>query len=324
MRQPQHRSGASLRLAALTAFVLATVPIVAQQRAAESPRSLTAADYARAEQFMTYNVTPLVLRSGVRPTWLPDDRFWYRVPTETGAEFLLVDRDQGHARAGVRSRQARRRALRRGRHEVRRIASAVSANGHVRRRQDDHRERGAPPLDLRRRRQPLRRGARGAGSRSRPAGEVAAVAPRQPRPRFPRRTASSVAFVRNHNLWVRDVSTGKETQQTTDGIKDFGVRDEQRGLDEERTADSALVAGLEEDRDVPARPAATSARCISSTRGSAIRSSRPGSIRCPATSTSSRSSAWSSTCERAKVVRLQMPARSPSLHALRSHRLPRR
>jgi dipeptidyl-peptidase-4 len=52
---------------------------------------LTAADYARAEKFMTYNAAPLVLHGGVRATWLPDDRFWYRTNTERGREALLVD-----------------------------------------------------------------------------------------------------------------------------------------------------------------------------------------------------------------------------------------
>src|SRR4030042_999145 len=51
---------------------------VAPERGGEAPRSLTAADYAKAEKFMSYNVTPLVLRAGVRPTWLPADRFWFR------------------------------------------------------------------------------------------------------------------------------------------------------------------------------------------------------------------------------------------------------
>ncbi|MCI0435095.1 MAG: S9 family peptidase, partial [Gemmatimonadetes bacterium] len=30
------------------------------------------------------------------------------------------------------------------------------------------------------------------------------------------------AFIREHNLWVRDVATGGETQLTTDGVKDYG------------------------------------------------------------------------------------------------------
>jgi hypothetical protein len=65
----------------------ALAPLVAQQ----PPRAMTAADYARAEKFMTYNVTPLVYRSGVCGNWLADDRFWYRVTTPGGSEVTLVD-----------------------------------------------------------------------------------------------------------------------------------------------------------------------------------------------------------------------------------------
>src|SRR4051812_26485745 len=57
----------------------AAAGILAAAGAQAQPRALTAADYARAEKFMTYNTTPLVLRSGVRATWLPGDpgdRFW--------------------------------------------------------------------------------------------------------------------------------------------------------------------------------------------------------------------------------------------------------
>ncbi len=75
------------------ASVLATSAVLAQG-AADAPRAVTAADYAHAEKFMPYNTTPLVLRTGVRPSWLPgdpSDRFWYRVTTETGVEVLLVD-----------------------------------------------------------------------------------------------------------------------------------------------------------------------------------------------------------------------------------------
>jgi dipeptidyl aminopeptidase/acylaminoacyl peptidase len=73
--------------AALT-FALAT-PVIAQSR------RLTADDYARAEKFMPYNTNPLVLHAPGRPTWLPDDRFWYRVTTEKGTEFVLVDPTRG-------------------------------------------------------------------------------------------------------------------------------------------------------------------------------------------------------------------------------------
>src|SRR5262245_59536325 len=71
------------------ASILITVTRPAQQLA------LTADDYARAEKFMNYNTAPLALRTGVRPTWIADDRFWYRVATENGNEFSLVDPTRG-------------------------------------------------------------------------------------------------------------------------------------------------------------------------------------------------------------------------------------
>jgi dipeptidyl aminopeptidase/acylaminoacyl peptidase len=76
-----------LYVAALTAG--ASLTVAAQQR--PSSTVFTAADYARAERFMTYNTTPLVLHSAGRATWLPDDRFWYRTITEKGREAVLVD-----------------------------------------------------------------------------------------------------------------------------------------------------------------------------------------------------------------------------------------
>src|SRR5258706_11177222 len=56
--------GAGRRTAVLTVLLLA--PFLAHpfaQPRADTPRALTAADYARAERFMTYNTTPLVLHS---------------------------------------------------------------------------------------------------------------------------------------------------------------------------------------------------------------------------------------------------------------------
>ncbi|GGB17818.1 dipeptidyl peptidase IV [Puia dinghuensis] len=38
-----------------------------------------------------------------------------------------------------------------------------------------------------------------------------------------------VAFLRDYNLWVRDVATGQEVQLTTDGVKDFGYATDNAG-----------------------------------------------------------------------------------------------
>ena len=68
-----------------------TLPTGADQRPPSSPRALTASDYAHAEKFMTWNTTPLVFRSNISPTWLPDDRFWYRLSTPAGNAAILVN-----------------------------------------------------------------------------------------------------------------------------------------------------------------------------------------------------------------------------------------
>lgn len=80
--------------AVLLGFGLATHPLDAQQ-GTEPQRALTAVDYARAERLLNYNTTPLVFRSGIRPAWLRGDRFWYRVTTQMGSEFLTVDPSTG-------------------------------------------------------------------------------------------------------------------------------------------------------------------------------------------------------------------------------------
>src|SRR5258708_34018643 len=90
MFQPQRR--------ALTLLfgVLLSATVAAQQ----SQPTLTADDYARAERFMSYNTSPLVLHGGVRATWISDNRFWYRTTGDKGAEAWLVDATAATKTAG--------------------------------------------------------------------------------------------------------------------------------------------------------------------------------------------------------------------------------
>ena len=156
------------------ACLLASSAAFAQR--GDPPRALTADDYARAEQFMSYNTTPLVLRTGVRPAWLPadpGDRFWYRVTTGKGVEVVLVD--PGKASKSACDLPACKAAA--------------------------EREPGG------------RGGGPGAGARNTDTSPDG------------RRTA----FVRDWNLWVRDVASGRETPLTRDGVKDFGYATDNAG-----------------------------------------------------------------------------------------------
>jgi dipeptidyl aminopeptidase/acylaminoacyl peptidase len=181
---------------ALVALLLTTA-LVAQQRTGP-PRAFTAADYARAEKFMTYNTTPLVLRSGIRPSWLPEDqdRFWYRVTTEKGTDAVMVD-----AATGAKS-----------------------------------------PCNLAPCREPAPAGGgRGGG------GGAARMEARSP-------DGKRAAFIRDWNLWVRDVDSGRETPLTTDGVKDFGYATDNAGWQKSDrpilvwSPDSKKIATFQQDQ----------------------------------------------------------------------------
>lgn len=59
--------------------------------------------------------------------------------------------------------------------------------------------------------------------------QVGAQRPLGTRPESVSPDGKSAAFIRNYNLWVRDVATGRETQLTTDGAKDFGYATDNAG-----------------------------------------------------------------------------------------------
>src|SRR5258705_12557063 len=53
--------------------------------------ALTAKDYQKAESLMGYNTQKFIDRGNVAANWISDDKFWYRVLTPTGSEFIVVD-----------------------------------------------------------------------------------------------------------------------------------------------------------------------------------------------------------------------------------------
>src|SRR5262245_21424793 len=77
-----------LRRAALLvpAATIAAAPLVAQ-----TGRTVTETDYARAERFLAQNLTGLVVGGTVAANWLPDERFWYRNQTQNGTVIVVVD-----------------------------------------------------------------------------------------------------------------------------------------------------------------------------------------------------------------------------------------
>jgi len=83
----------------ISILTLANILFVFSSLAQAQQPTITAADYARAEKMLSFNTSPLVDRSGVNPHFLPDGRFWYKVQTPTGSEFVLVDPASGSRKA---------------------------------------------------------------------------------------------------------------------------------------------------------------------------------------------------------------------------------
>lgn len=170
------------------------------------PERVTAEDYARAERFLAEHTEPLVLRADVGPTWLEDGRFWYTNRIEGGTEYVMVDPDG----------PSRERAF-----DHARLADALTAAS----------EQEHDPLDLSIEvfepdgDDALIRVERGlsyqcdlsayrcevTGARARP-GRDEVVSP----------DGRRVAFIRDHDLWVRELDTDEETRLTADGVEDFG------------------------------------------------------------------------------------------------------
>jgi dipeptidyl-peptidase-4 len=138
-----------MRSTLLLAFVAA--PLFAQQR------QLTVDDYARAERQLNASTASLVTGMGIRPSWLPDGRLWYRATRANGQEFIAIDPATKTRKSGFDTA--------------------------------------------------------GTGARRRPGTPAnSSVSP----------DGNRAAFIRDYNLWVKDLASGRETQLTKDGIQDFG------------------------------------------------------------------------------------------------------
>jgi dipeptidyl-peptidase-4 len=194
-------------------FLLVLPSIGQTQNLTPRTQNLIPNDYARAERLMGYNTNPLVLRSGIRAVWLGDDRFWYRVTTENGTEFVLV-----HPASGARGPAF----------DQARVAAALSSASGTKYDAfrlpfttftfEDNDQNIAFNVGNKRWICDLK-GAKCAESTriATPANSV--LSPDRKR----------AVFIRDFNLWVRDMTTGTDTQLTKDGERDFGYATDNAG-----------------------------------------------------------------------------------------------
>jgi dipeptidyl-peptidase-4 len=192
---------------ALTLTILSLVisPVIAQ--APFAPEQLTVEDYARGEQALSTHTSPLVFGAGVRPQWIDDHRFWYRNRFPEGEEFILVDAQS----------RTRKRAF--DHEKLSTLLSEVAGTRHdpfdLPFSSIEFVENGRSiTFDLNHKRYTFNLEKEQLTSGEAP--------PALNRNFFLSPDGTKAAFIRDYNLWVRDLATGEETPLTTDGIEDFG------------------------------------------------------------------------------------------------------
>ena len=231
------------------AVVIATITISSAAHAQAG--RMTAAEYDRAVSLLGPNLTGLVTGGTVAANWLTDSRFWYRAQTATGSEFRLVS-------------PAARRVAPAFDHQ--RLATALGAvsGSSVNATQLPFQQIAfntrldSVSFDVGQRRFRCDvagnacvaagtaiggTGRGGRGGRAGGGGGRGATGP----PVVVSPDGRSAAFLRNWNLWVRDVATGRERALTTDGVKDFGYATDNAGW---ASSDRAILLWSPDSRKI--------------------------------------------------------------------------
>jgi dipeptidyl-peptidase 4 len=204
------------------AMLAAGVSLYCCAAMAQPGRVYTAADYGQAEKFMDYNVNPLVYHTVKDPVWMDDGRVWYRDPGPGGVTYTLVDpakRTKGAAFDHSQLAAALNIAVASGKLALPSKTPLDPAHLPI----DDFRledKDSAMVLTIGRRL--IRCDLRGEID-CKDAGEILPetydVSP----------DGLKAAFIRDNNLWVRDVANSHETQLTKDGVADFGYATDNAG-----------------------------------------------------------------------------------------------
>ena len=188
--------------ATIVASAVTVAPAIAQQP--YTPKTVSVDEYARAEKSLAPAMTTFVTGGSVNANWLPDDRLWYRNTSPSGSEVVLID--------PAKKTRVVCDATMSNCPGVPADAATAGAGGRG--------GRGGFP--------PGGGGGRGTGGRGAAAGPPLTTSP----------DGKLGAFIKDYNLWVRDIATSSDRQLTTDGIKDFGYATDNAGW---ATSDRAIL-----------------------------------------------------------------------------------
>ena len=233
-------------------FLLTVIPcaLVLSVHAQQGP-PLTAKDYERAESRLSYGTEPFIDNNNVRPEWLTGDRFWYRNLTAQGSEFILVDPAK-HSRVAAFDQQKLAAGLSAATGKQYTAALlpftsfTFSADGKSIIFEVDGKQWSADlgTYKVAESNSAAANSTGGRGGRRGGRGSIYNTSP----------DGKKEAFIKDWNLWIRDVDTKKETQLTTDGVKDYGYATDNAGWKHSDNAiliwssDSKKIATFKQDQ----------------------------------------------------------------------------
>lgn len=205
---------------------------------AQQRQAVTANEYEQAQRFLSTNAEQLVDHASVRPNWLSGDRFWYRDLTASGTQFILVDPAKGtrtaafdHQKLADLLAKATGKTYTADKLPFSTISFSPDNQSISFMADGKHWTYTLQSAQLSP--DPSATGSASGSEGGRPARGAAAgldvISPDKKR----------AAFIKEYNLWIRDLQTGKQTQLTTDGVKDFGYATDNAGW---RSSDRPVLA----------------------------------------------------------------------------------
>ncbi len=208
-------------------FILFISCVIILNTNAQQSNSLTAKDYQNAENFMAYNTQRFIDRGSIAPNWLSGDKFWYRTLTSEGSEFLLVDPSKGSRTAAFDHKKlANSLSTATGRVYTSSMLPFQSFRFSADDKSISFRADGKQwKCDLQNYTFTIDTSLqvgntqRSVGGGFRGGRGIEVTSP----------DGKSSAFIKDYNLWVKDLKNSQQKQLTTDGIKDFGYATDNAG-----------------------------------------------------------------------------------------------
>ena len=196
---------------------------------AQQTNSLTTQDYQHAESMMAYYTQQYIDRGSVNPNWMAGDKFWYRVLTAQGSEFILVDPSKGtKAAAFDQQKLAASLSSVTGKSysapmlPFQSFSYSADGNAIIFRAEGKQWKCDLQNYTCTKDSSQTGSGQRGGGGSGGFRGGGRGNEVMSP-------DGSKAAFIKDYNLWIRDTKTNEQKQLTTDGIKDFGYATDNAG-----------------------------------------------------------------------------------------------